>query len=257
MSSCPVQVELYAPTPRPQDHPFLVRQELAALNYYGLRSGDAFLELECGDAGFLDAVARQLGAEGTAVGLEPDVHHLERGRRRIQPLHPDMALLAADPARSGLEDGLFDCCYHRLALHRAPNPLALVREARRVTRRGGMVAVSAVDARWMSAYPASPAMEFAVDEAGPVLEGRGVDMEIGRKLLDLLDEAGLSGLDVQVFSVSTRELGAANWIDVFMDPWLQALPHQQAAFIGERMLDELSAQRTVATAGVFMAFGRA
>ncbi len=68
MNSCPAHVEVYVPAARPQDHPFLARQELSALRYYGLRPGDAFLELECGDAGFLGRVAEELPG-GTVTGI--------------------------------------------------------------------------------------------------------------------------------------------------------------------------------------------
>lgn len=255
MSQCPSHLEIRDAIATPTDHPFLFVQESAALQHYGLRRGDSLLQLDCGHGAFLGWMADLLG-EGTTVGIEADPASLERARQQTQVGRRNLALLQADGVRTGLETGSFDCVYHRLPSQPMSRTRAVLTEARRLTRRGGIVAISATDIDWVAAADC-PALEVIIERAKPVLEARGVELHAGRRLAALMDHAGVVSVDLQTFSVSSREVGAAEWIDIFVEPWLSCLPSDEASFLADRLLCELSSGPAIAVAAVFIAIGRA
>lgn len=96
------------------------------------RAGQRVLDLGCGNA-WASAWAREAGATAVAVDVSPAMLHKAR-RRGIATLRADMQSLP-------LADDVFDHVWSMEALYYAPDPDAVLAEARRVLRPGGRLTV--------------------------------------------------------------------------------------------------------------------
>jgi len=144
-----------------------------------LRPGLALLDLGCGPgtitAGLSDAVA-----PGPAVGVD------------LMPGHPDDApgvrFVAADVTALPFADASFDAVFACCMLQHLADPLAALREARRVARPGAVIGV--VDADWggQLMYPNDARLDRALEVAAGLRPN--TSPYVGRQLRSLLAEAG-------------------------------------------------------------------
>jgi SAM-dependent methyltransferase len=98
------------------------------------RPGQRAVDLGCG-AGHTGAALADAGCEVTAVDLDPAM--LAAARARSPALH----VHHADAAATGLPAGAFDLVVARHTLHHHDDPDAALREARRLLRPGGRMAL--------------------------------------------------------------------------------------------------------------------
>lgn len=97
-------------------------------------SGDV-LEVGIGSGASLSSYPP--GCRITGVDLSPV--SLEHARRRAAELGLDVTLLESDAQALPFEDSSFDTCVSQLSLCTIPDPLAALRELRRVCRPDGQV----------------------------------------------------------------------------------------------------------------------
>ncbi len=93
--------------------------------------GETVVEVGAGTANFLE-LFRDVAARLVAVDLTPAM--LEQARR-----HPGLHLVAGDGRRLPLRSGSIDLVTSAQALHHIHDPVAVVKEMRRVARPGGHV----------------------------------------------------------------------------------------------------------------------
>jgi SAM-dependent methyltransferase len=98
------------------------------------RPGRRAVDLGCG-AGHTGAALADAGCEVTAVDLDPAMLAAARARS------PALRVHRADAAATGLPAGAFDLVVARHTLHHHDDPDAALREARRLLRPGGRVAL--------------------------------------------------------------------------------------------------------------------
>lgn len=100
--------------------------------------GRAVLEVGAGSGRDLLGLARA-GATGVVLDYSPASLELVRRQARSQglPVH----LVQADALRMPFRDGAFDVVFHQGLLEHFRDPLPLLRENARITRRGGRVVV--------------------------------------------------------------------------------------------------------------------
>ncbi|GIE82432.1 hypothetical protein Aph02nite_83820 [Actinoplanes philippinensis] len=110
-------------------------------------TGDRILDVGTGP-GTVAALAHARGARVTAVDAEPSM--VEAARRRVPEADVREALLPRLP----FTDGTFDAAVANFVLNHVGDPLAAVRELRRVVRPGGRIAVTI----WP--YPQPPAQQL-------------------------------------------------------------------------------------------------
>jgi len=115
--------------------------ELAAylVRRFGLRRGDAFLEIGCGRGDFLKAFAR-IGLQCSGVDVE----------ERSADLLPGFDIRQCDLSKQRLpfEDESFDVVYHKSLIEHLCDPTNLMEETSRVLKIGGRLILLTPD--WVS-----------------------------------------------------------------------------------------------------------
>jgi ubiquinone/menaquinone biosynthesis C-methylase UbiE len=100
-----------------------------------------------------------------------------------------------------------DFSYARFLFQHLADPLATLREMRRVTRRGGIVVVLDVDDRSNILYPAPAGLEELEQCIAEAQAAAGGDRHIGRKLHSYMFEAGLGEIGVEPIPITASMLG--------------------------------------------------
>jgi ubiquinone/menaquinone biosynthesis C-methylase UbiE len=146
--------------------PFGVSEIVAAVGAAG-----SVLDAGCGSARLTLALAEAGAAE--VVGIDTSVERLAQGRARISahPMGARVTLIAADFDRAlPFPDGRFSAAVSRLALMIATDPVATLRELRRVTEPGGRIVTAlwapVEDNPWFALPRAAAAAVAGPDRAG-------------------------------------------------------------------------------------------
>jgi SAM-dependent methyltransferase len=169
----------------------------ALLDRIPFRPGWSSVDVGCGAAGVLDLLAERVGPGGLVVGVDRDAAHVEsaRGLARQQGL-ARVAVVNADARCSPLPSGAFDVTHARLLLVNIPNPGEVVAEMVRLLKPGGWAAVLELDVIGLC-YPPDPAWERLVELLAATYRADGADPHLGRRLPQLLGDAGLVEGDVE------------------------------------------------------------
>jgi ubiquinone/menaquinone biosynthesis C-methylase UbiE len=197
---------VYALGQNPEESARLQRQadELApestmVLDRASLEPGQSAVDLGCGPRGVLDLLAARVGPNGRVVGVDADPAHVAmatefasgRGLGNVE-------VLAADARGTGLPSGSFDVVHARTLLVTVPEPAVVAAEMARLARPGGWVASVEPDTEYMLCYPTSAAFDRISTFFPPVFRRNGADPWIGRRVPELLRQAGLEDIGVQV-----------------------------------------------------------
>lgn len=175
------------------DQARLFEQELAWL-FGGFEAwpGGAAVDIGCGPIGILPTLSHYVGPTGRVVGVDRDPVMLthaaaECGQRGLV----NVEFVQGDACSTGLASGSFDLAHVRLVLVNVADPAAVVAEAVRVVRPGGLVVLQEVD--WLSwqCEPPHPAWEELRSLLHRLWASRGFDPCIGRRLPRLLTDAGV------------------------------------------------------------------
>jgi ubiquinone/menaquinone biosynthesis C-methylase UbiE len=176
--------------------------ELAAdsatlLGRVGLRPGQSAIDLGCGPRGILDMLAERVAPAGRVVGLDADPAHAAMAAEFAagQGLS-GVEIITADATNTRLAADSFDLVHARTLLVNVPEPAAVAAEMMRLARPGGWVACTEPDTEHALCYPPHPAYDRLCEIFTLAFRRNGADPWIGRRVPELLRQAGLN--DVQV-----------------------------------------------------------
>lgn len=133
-----------------------------------------FLDLGAGD-GIFGCLAAAAGHEVTLVDLSQAQLDRARSRARREGLG-DLRCVQADFTSTGLDSGSFDRVFLSHALHHAGDPVALLREARRLLAPGGLLWIldlAAHSEEWMRAEQGDFWLGFTIDQLHGLLREAG------------------------------------------------------------------------------------
>jgi SAM-dependent methyltransferase len=185
-------------------------REHAALRGFGLEPGQRLLDIGCGAGGTL-RLLRESSPARLAVGVDLDRKFLAQARSFA-------SVARADGATLPFGNDTFDFVLLRFVLRHTPAREALLAEATRVVRSGGVVCAFDADENALSLEPEPERWQDLRGALVTSARRRGGDPLIGRRLTVLLENAGLSALGALVLTVNTTEMAPATFIEVFLAP---------------------------------------
>jgi SAM-dependent methyltransferase len=141
-----------------------------------LSPGDRVLDLGCGPGSITAGLGEAVGPAGVAIGLDLD------------PGPAPVPLVRGDATRLPLATAAVDAVFVCAVLQHLADPLALLREARRVCRPGAVIGVADADRGGALVAPADPWLDRGQEILDRLRDG--TDIHVGRRLRGLLHEAG-------------------------------------------------------------------
>ncbi len=181
-------------------------EELAAdsatlLDRVSLRPGQAAIDLGCGPRGILDLLAGRVAPAGRVVGLDADPAHAAMAAEFAATRGlSSVDVITADASSTGLPAGSFDLVHARTLLVNLPDPAAVAAEMVRLARPGGWVASMEPDTELTLCYPPHPAFGRLCEIFTVAFRCNGADPWIGRRVPELLRQAGLADVGVEAIA---------------------------------------------------------
>jgi SAM-dependent methyltransferase len=168
------------------------------LDRVGLARGQSAIDLGCGPSGIIDLLASRVGPDGRVTGLEVNPANVALAREFAgeQGL-ANVDIVQGDARRTGLPSSSFDLAHARTLLINVPDAAGVVTEMVRLARPGGWIAVLEPDAALTLCYPPHPAWDRMVEMYLSVHRDDDADPFIGRRLPELLRQAGLADIGVE------------------------------------------------------------
>lgn len=175
-----------------RSHQWRTAQNSAAYLVPYLRSGDHLLDVGCGP-GTLTADLAALVAPGRVVGLDLASGVLDEARavatdRRLTTVD----LHVGDVLALEFSDSSFDVVHAHQVLQHLGDPVAALREMRRVCRPGGIVAARDSDYASFIWYPDDPALDAWLAVYRALAKRNGGEPDAGRRLLSWARAAGFA-----------------------------------------------------------------
>ena len=165
----------------------------------GLKPGMCVADFGCGVGAMTRNLADMVAPDGDATGI--DLHQaqlVEAGKLCVGCGLSNISFWKADACHTKLPDNTFDLVYCRFLLIHVPDPLACLREMKRVLKPGGII--FAEDGDLLSGGSSPPS---ALDHFGGLFERlgpkKGVDYRLGRDLYQLVKRAGFEDVETDIY----------------------------------------------------------
>ena len=180
----------------------VIDQEIDAMN---IKPGMSILDAGCGTGAITRKFAQIVKpAKVTAIDFDPVF--IENAKA-----------IAADEGINSInfeignldnlkyQDGAFDLTYCRLVLMHVEDPVRTISELKRVTRKGGLVAISDNDDGTTIIYPLMPRLMELWRKYGEWAKTARMDRYIGRQLFSFLSQAGLKSIKIFPFPINRTQ----------------------------------------------------
>lgn len=151
-------------------------------------AGDRVCDIGFGAGTELIRLARIVGPNGQAVGVEPSQLMCDEAARRATAADVEIELVRADGRATGLEDARFDGVRIERIIQHVGDAVGFLREAKRIVRPGGRIVVADSDWGSLMVHPGDRALINRLTSGnGGVL----AEPWAGRMLHGVLLDAGL------------------------------------------------------------------
>jgi SAM-dependent methyltransferase len=175
-----------------RSHKWRTAENSAAFLLPHLTPDAQVLDVGCGPgtiyAGLADRVPR-----GQVTGIDPSAEVIAQALEVIGD-RGNLAFTTGDVYALDYPDAHFDVVFAHQVLQHIGDPVAALREMRRVTRPGGLVAVRDGDFGGMTWYPELPVMDEWREFYIRVARGNGGEPHAGRRLLAWARQSGFTGI---------------------------------------------------------------
>jgi ubiquinone/menaquinone biosynthesis C-methylase UbiE len=230
-----------------RSHRWRTAENSAAYLLPALSPGQTLLDVGCGPGTVTVDLARRL-APGAVIGVDRSERVIEIARQDAAKAGADnVTFQVADAYSLPFADDSVDVAHAHQLLQHLGDPVAALRELRRVVRPGGVVAVRDADYAGMTWFPQSPALDEWSALYHEVTQANGAEADAGRRLRSWALEAGFAQEDVTstagvwcYSSPEDRQWWAELWAErcVASDFARQAVEHALADEVG---LEQLAA----------------
>jgi len=159
-----------------------------------LTAGRSLLDVGCGPGTITVDFAERL-SPGRVVGVDAAAGIVEQARQLAASRGLDtVEFVTADLYDLPFADDTFDIVHAHQVLQHVADPVAALREMRRVAKPGGLVAVREVDYHGTIWAPASAGLDSWMDVYQQVHRGNGGEPDAGRRLRGWALEAGFDDI---------------------------------------------------------------
>ncbi|MGH3718149.1 MAG: methyltransferase domain-containing protein [Pseudonocardiaceae bacterium] len=157
-----------------------------------LRPGQRLLDVGCGPGTITIDLARRV-APGTVVGIDNDSAPLAEARAEAQHHGVrNVSFAVADVYHLDFSNDAFDVVHAHQVLQHLSEPVAALREMRRVCSPGGVVAVRDVDFAATTWYPPQASLDRWLELYRRIARSNRAEPDAGRHLLSWARAAGFS-----------------------------------------------------------------
>jgi SAM-dependent methyltransferase len=181
------------------------------LDLIGVSEGWSCLDLGCGPGGITEPLGRRVGPSGRVVGLDKDTEFLAYARARALA---NVDFRQGDAYASDLPPDNFDLVHMRFLASTAGDPDHVIREAIRLCRPGGVVALQEPDCATLNCHPSHPAWEKLKSAVIGAFSGVGGDVYLGHRLYGMVRQLGLVDVHYRPVLIGVRSV----------DPMVDYLP---------------------------------
>jgi len=165
-----------------RSHRWRTAENSAAYLLPALQPGQSLLDVGCGPGTVTVDLASRV-APGAVVGLDRSEKVLDLAREEAAQAGADnVTFQVGDAYALPFPDASFDVVHAHQVLQHLTDPVAALRELRRVTRPGGVVAVRDADYSGMTWFPASPVLDEWSALYHEVTQANGAEADAGRRL---------------------------------------------------------------------------
>ena len=186
-----------------RSHRWRTAENSAAYLLPHLQPGVKVLDVGCGPGTITIDFARRV-APAQIIGLDRSAAVIDAAREAAAEAGVENAeFTVGDVYELPYADGTFDVAHAHQVLQHLTDPVAALREMKRVTKPGGIVAVRDADYAAMTWYPESPGLDEWLALYHEVTQANGAEADAGRRLQSWVREAG--------FDPAGIEPGAGVW----------------------------------------------
>jgi len=201
-----------------------------------LRPGLTLLDVGCGPGTITADFAQRL-APGTVLGIDAAADIVGAAQRD----HPGVSFATGSVYELAFADASWDVVHAHQVLQHLADPVAALREMRRVVRPGGVVAARDSDYAAFVWHPAHERLDRWLALYHEIARANGGEPDAGRRLLSWARQAGFSQIDASAsaWCFATPE-ERAWWGGLWADRMTASAIAQQAVREGRATPDELA-----------------
>jgi ubiquinone/menaquinone biosynthesis C-methylase UbiE len=207
-----------------------------------LAPGVSILDVGCGPGTItLDLAGRVAPAQVLGIDAAPDVVELARAEQETRRIR-NAEFRVADVYALDLPDDTFDLVHAHQVLQHLADPVAALREMRRVCKPRGVVGARDGDYTAMTWYPADPALDRWIDIYRVVARANRGEPDAGRFLLAWAHAAGFAEVQCTATAWCYATPDEREWWgELWADRMTKTAVGDQAIEIGAATRDELDA----------------
>ncbi len=181
-----------------------------------LAPGLDVLDVGCGPGSITAEFAARVAPGGTVLGIDYSAEVIDRAQSAFSD--SGATFQAMDLYALDIADDSYDIAHAHQVLQHVSDPVAALREMKRVIRPGGIVAVRDADYAGMHWAPHSPEMDNWMSVYRQVAKANDAEPDAGRFLVKWARQAGLSDVtataDAWLFaSPERREWWGSTWAE--------------------------------------------